>query len=191
MTGCYMKSRKSQKGYNLVEVLIATGLMGVVMLYVVTLFFWGRKNVFSGRQMTHAVAVGTRVLEDLSSINKRSIYLGAFDIADTEAGADVTIAGRTYPNSRLRSTDPNVIPSPPSDIQDQTALGPLFLDDWTAQLGNNLRNGSVSVVLTPIEDPTNTPAQFQTAMMMKIRVIVQWDEGLRRRSVFLDTVKPF
>jgi prepilin-type N-terminal cleavage/methylation domain-containing protein len=186
-----MKSRKSQKGYNLVEVLIATGLMGVVMLYVVTLFFWGRKNVFSGRQMTHAVAVGTRVLEDLSSINKRSIYLGAFDIADTEAGADVTIAGRTYPNSRLRSTDPNVIPSPPSDIQDQTALGPLFLDDWTAQLGNNLRNGSVSVVLTPIEDPTNTPAQFQTAMMMKIRVIVQWDEGLRRRSVFLDTVKPF
>lgn len=195
MTGCWMKSKRSERGYNLVEVLIATGVLGAVMLSVVTLFFFGKKNVFSGRQMTYAVAVGTRVMEDISAVNKRGLYLGAFNIADNATGTNITIAGRTYPNSRIRSTNATVIPSPPSDIQTQTVGGPLFLDDWTAQLDGRLRNGSVSVVMTPLEDtnlPTpNNPVQFRTALMMKVRVIVQWDEGLRRRSIVLDTVKPY
>ncbi|MGK2858376.1 MAG: type IV pilus modification PilV family protein [Thermoanaerobaculia bacterium] len=186
-----MKNTSLQRGYNLVEVMIAMGLLSVVMLSVLTLFFFGRQNVYSGKQMTRAVAVGTRVMEDLSSINKRSIYLGAFNIADNAVGANVTIAGRTYANSRLRSTDATVIPSPPADIATQTAGGPMFLTDWTAQMGTDLRDGSVSVVLTPLEDPTNSPAQFRTATLLKIRVIVQWDEGLRRRNIVLDTVKPF
>lgn len=181
----------NQRGYNLVEVLIATGVLGAVMLSVVTLFFFGRRNVYSGKQMTRAVALGTRVLEDISGLNKRSLYLGVFNIADDATGDDITIAGRTYPNSRIRSTNPTVIPSPPTDIQDQTSPGPLFLDDWTTQLGTQLKDGSVSVVLTPIEDPTNTPAEFQSATMLKIRVIVQWSEGLRRRSIVLDTTKAF
>ena len=191
MTNRALRTTTRERGYNLVEVLIAIGLLGVVIMAVITLFFFGRRNVFSGRQMTHAVAVGTRVLEDLSTQNKRQIYLGAFGIADNGTGANVTIAGRTYPNSRIRSTSATVIPSPPSDIQTQTVGGPLFLDDWTAQLGTRLRNGTVSVVLTPIEDPTNTPAQFGSATMMKIRVIVQWDEGFRHRNIVLDSVKPF
>jgi len=186
-----MKAKKLQRGYNLVEVLIATGVLGVVMLSVITLFFFGKRNVFSGRQTTYAVAVGTRVMEDISLLNKRSLYLGAFDIADNAIGASVTIAGRTYANSRLRSTNATIIASPPSDIQTQTVGGPLFLDDWNGQLGTRLRNGSVSVVMTPLEDATNSPARFGTAMMMKVRVIVQWDEGLRHRNVVLDTVKAF
>ncbi len=186
-----MNLRKSQRGYNLVEVLVATGVLGTVLLSVLTLFFVGTRNVYSGKQMTRAVAIGTRVMEDLSGPNKRSIYLGAFDIADSATGASITIAGRTYPNSRLRSTNPTVIPSPPSDIATQTALGPMYLDDWSAQLGNQLTNGSVSIVMTPIEDPINTPARFRSATMMKIRVIIQWDERLRHRNIVLDTVKPF
>jgi len=58
-------SKRNQSGYSLIEVLIAIAITSVVLLTVVTLFYMGRRNVYSGKQMTYAVSVGTRVLEDL------------------------------------------------------------------------------------------------------------------------------
>ena len=51
-----------QRGYNLVEVLIAMAITGVVILAIMSLFAIGRSNVHAGRQMTHAISVGTRAL---------------------------------------------------------------------------------------------------------------------------------
>ncbi len=190
-----MISRK-QKGYSLIETILAMALMGFVVMSLATLFFFGRRNVYSGKQMTQAISVGTRVLEDISSLNKRAVYNGAFGITDTAAGTSITVDGVTYANSRIRSTNATVIPSPPADIGTErtdvtTPTGPAFLTNWRNQIGDTLQDGSVTMILTPVEDPTNTPAQFQTATLMRIRVIVHWSEAKRRRNVMLDTVKPF
>ncbi|MEA2338036.1 MAG: hypothetical protein QOE82_2043, partial [Thermoanaerobaculia bacterium] len=102
----------SERGYNLMEVMIAIALLGVVMISIMALFVAGRKNVYSGKQMTAAVAVGTRVLEDLAPLSKSDIYGGLFAITGTSTGYGSTLKlGNpevTYTNCRIRSTDATV-----------------------------------------------------------------------------------
>ena len=82
---------RAQAGYNLVEVIIALAVFGVVAMTIFTLFVMGRRNVYSGKQASQAVAVGTQVLEDIGPLNKRMLYNSAFGIADTDTGAAVTL----------------------------------------------------------------------------------------------------
>ena len=51
--------KKRQSGYSLVEVLVAIAITAVVLLTVITLFYMGRRNVYSGKQTTQAVSIGT------------------------------------------------------------------------------------------------------------------------------------
>jgi prepilin-type N-terminal cleavage/methylation domain-containing protein len=193
--------RVSERGYNLVEILVAIALLGVVMMAILSLFVWGRKNVYSGKQMTAAIAVGTRVLEDLAPLTKRDIYSGVFSIADTSTGVSEVKFGtpeKTYKNAAFRSTKAGIV-SGVSDLQTQNPNGPKFLTAWEAQLYEKtgpldtdkrlrLDDGSVTLILMPRSD-TNSPPQFGTASLMQIRVVVSWLENRRRREVILDSVK--
>src|SRR5436305_13111068 len=85
-----MAMKRTESGYSLVEVLIAMAITSVVLLTVVTLFYMGRRNVYSGKQMTYAVAVGTRVLEDLSTMSADDL-LGNFKIDDSTGLNKVTL----------------------------------------------------------------------------------------------------
>jgi|ERR1051325_2200219 prepilin-type N-terminal cleavage/methylation domain-containing protein len=189
-----MRSKRSAAGYNLVEVLIAMAVFGAVVLSIFTLFFMGRWNTYSGRKMTEAVAVGQKVLEDLSPMNRKNIYSGAFNIAATDTGlgsVTFTSPAATYTNCRIRSTDANIVASPPTDIQTQTTGGPDLLGRWTTLLGTRLQGGSVTVIMTPANDATNNPAQFGTASMLRMRVLVRWREQSRPRELILDSVKAY
>jgi prepilin-type N-terminal cleavage/methylation domain-containing protein len=181
---------RAQAGYNLVEVIIALAVFGVVAMTIFTLFVMGRRNVYSGKQASQAVAVATQVLEDIQPLNKRMLYNGAFGIADTDTGAAVTlprVSGLTVPtytNAKVRSTDPNVMVSPPSDIStEQTGL----LTRWAALV-------PAEKLLIPSQDtatPANNPPQFLTSQLLQIRVYVRWTEAAHKREVVLDTVKAF
>jgi prepilin-type N-terminal cleavage/methylation domain-containing protein len=187
--------QRTKNGFSLIEVMIAMGILGTVLIAIMTLFVWGRRNVYSGRQMSKAIAVGNRILEDIAPLTKKDIYNGAFNLADTATGqTTISILGASYTNCAIRSTSATVIPSPPTDIQSETAGGPGFLGKWKDQMGTDLANASVSVLLQPTSDPTNSPAQFGTAQVLRVRVIVQWAESAgatRRRNLVLDTVKTF
>lgn len=191
-------SRKhSSAGFNLVEVLIAVAILGVVAISIFTLFVMGRRNIYSGKQTSQAIAVGTQVLEDLAPLNKEMVYTGAFGLADDDSGDTITLprvsglAAMTFENSRIRSTNATIVSSPPADISTQNTP-PGLITRWTNLLGTKLGPGSsVTVVLTPDQDPTNTPAQFGTAQLLRIRVIVRWSETQRPREAIWDTVKAF
>ena len=194
-----MMRKRSEAGYNLVEVIIALAVFGVVAITIFTLFVMGRRNVYSGKQNSQAVAVATQVLEDIQPLNKRALYNGAFGIADTDTGAAVTLpkvygsVAPSFTNARIRSTDPNVMVSPPADIStQQTGL----LTRWAALVpAEKLQEGSVTLVLIPSQDtvqPTaNNPPQFGTSQLLQIRVYVRWTEAAHKREVILDTVKAF
>jgi len=185
---------RSESGYNLVEVLIAMAIFGAVVLSIFTLFFMGRWNTYSGRKTTEAVAVGQKVLEDLSPMNMKNIYAGAFNIDPTDTGlSSVTFSSpaESYTHCRIRSTDPNVVSSPPTDLQTQTTGGPDLLGKWTTLLGTRLQGGSVTVIMTPANDTTNNPAQFGTASTLRLRVLVRWREQSRPRELVLDSVKAY
>jgi prepilin-type N-terminal cleavage/methylation domain-containing protein len=191
------RRNRSQRGYNLMEVMIAMALLGVVLISIMALFVAGRKNVYSGKQMTNAVAIGTRILEDLAPLNKQDIYNGLFAIPATNAGYGSTLAlgtpPITYTNCRIRSTDSTVGSPTATDVATQ-ATGtnpPDLLTKWRTQLGTNLANGSVTLIMIPKNDPTNSPAQFGTASVLQVRVLIQWVEGPRRRQLILDTSRAF
>src|SRR5436189_6283317 len=88
-----MMKPRNIRGYSLVEVLIAVAITGTVLLTVVTLFYMGRRNVYSGKQMTYAVSVGTRMLEDLSALTASDV-LSNFNVTDTTpTNGTVTVNG--------------------------------------------------------------------------------------------------
>lgn len=210
MNNVHLHRRES--GYSLVEVLVAMGILGSVLISIFTLFFMGRYNVYSGKQMTQAIGIANRVLEDLAPLNKQMIYNGAFAVTDTASGdATVTFAnpGATYNNVAVRTTDATyagVTGATNLSTENTGAGAPLFLGKWRTALGalgGNLtgvtagnpgsypNKASVTVILLPRNDPTNTPAQFLTATTMRVRVLVRWMERNRQRQVVVDTVKSF
>lgn len=183
-------------GYSLIEVTVATALVGVVTLSVMTLFATGRANVYSGKQTTQAVAVATHAVEDLSSLTIQSVY-DAFAIttATSPTPATYTIDATAYTNTLIRSTDPAIVAVPPADLAAEKTPtgGEGLLTRWKQELARNrgLQKGSITVLLTPTTPATpvlNASGRANT-QLLKIRIIVRWSEGPRKRSVVLDTAR--
>ena len=197
--------KRTQLGYSLVEVLIALAITSIVLLTVVTLFYMGRRNVYSGKQMTYAVSVGTRMMEDISTMTASDL-LANFNINDATTMANVTITGiapgapggtQTIASSAKRDTTSctaNGTPPPAFNCANDTAQ---FLSKWRDLIDESkLTNAEVGLVLTP-RDPANTPAlcpsppcPWTTARFLKIRAYIAWDEAKnRRRLAIYDTTK--
>lgn len=160
--------RRGERGFNLVEVLIAMALLSSVILAIAGLFVWGRKNVYSGKQLTQATAVGTHVMEDLSSLTLAQTY-AAFNITTSTSPGSNTVAGTTYANSIVRSTANVAADHDP----------PNFLDTWATEVQAKLQDGRVSLVFVPTMSGT----------VVRVRIVVEWREARRFRTAIFDTVK--
>jgi prepilin-type N-terminal cleavage/methylation domain-containing protein len=176
-----MRQKKDQSGYNLVEILVAMGLLSTILLAVTTLFYFGRRNVYSGKQMTAAVAVGTNVLEDMSGLN-RSAFYNAFNIGtgagQTNATSTNTVEGIAYANSIERDTTA----SPPTN---DTAG---YLARWKGMLpASTFQSANLYLVITPLVP--NGPSAVMNAGLVRTRVVIAWQEGQRRRQLVMDSFK--
>ena len=177
-----------ERGYNLVEVLIAIAVLGSILLSIVTLFFFGTRNVYSGKMMTMAISVGTRAVEDLSQQTVTDIYT-SFQIGATNALGDYTIDGITYEDALIRSTDPNIVPSAPTDIANEggTTLLTLWRDDIVNE--KKMGEGTVTLILQPREPIEVGTTTEPAPRILRLRVIVRWVESLRQRHVVFDSVR--
>ena len=180
---------RSERGFNLVEVLIAMALLGTVLMTIMTLFYMGRRNVYSGKQTSVAVSIATHAMEDLSARSKLDV-LTAFNATASplETLADIdattTMATDTYPNSIKRlSTNANDIDATKNDPRG-------LLKKWSDEASGRLGRSLVAVVLTPQKPyPIADPVTAANATAMRVRVVVRWSEGQRRREVILDSAK--
>ena len=165
---------RRQAGYNLVEVLIAMALLGTVLISIVTLFFMGRANVYSGKQMTRAVAVGTMVMEDLSSMTQSDLVT-FFGLAAAPL-ATQTVLGKDYPASAKLTTTP--LSADPNG----------YLAKWKGKLGSDqFANGRLTMIATPLNQ--NAASTVPLASVIRVRIIIEWNESQRARHLILDTVK--
>ncbi|HYI10795.1 MAG TPA: prepilin-type N-terminal cleavage/methylation domain-containing protein [Thermoanaerobaculia bacterium] len=170
--------RRLERGYNLVEVLIAMALLGTVLMSILTLFVFGRRNVYSGKQMTKATSVTNQVLEDLQPLGTSTLYTN-FKITSTTSTTSPTIAGVQYSNVIVRST---------ADTTGDFADGPKYLARWKALIpAGQLKDGKVTMVIIPDEKKTSTDPT--SAAFVRIRVITEWEEGSRARNVTADLAK--
>jgi prepilin-type N-terminal cleavage/methylation domain-containing protein len=190
-------------GYSLVEVLIAIAITSVVLLTVVTLFYMGRRNVYSGKQMTYAVSVGTRMLEDISALTASDV-LSSFNINDqTPTNGTVTVNGLTTNGAKMDITnsigrDTSVCDTTVTPINCGADDVGKYLSAWAGLLDpSKLTNGQAGVVITPRNVPnpapqscSNPPCPWTSARYLKVRAWVAWDEAKnRRRIAFFDTTK--
>ena len=173
------KRIRSESGYNLVEVLIAMAILGTVIMSILTLFVFGRKNVYSGRQMTRATSVGTHVIEDLMPLSAEEFYT-AFDIVPTTAiAASNTVADVAYPNSIIRRAGNFTVPAAPA--RDYFAA-------WNALMTQDrVTGGQITLVIMPRD--LGTAGDPTTARRLIVRAVTEWREGGRARQVALDITK--
>jgi prepilin-type N-terminal cleavage/methylation domain-containing protein len=198
-------ARASQGGYNLIEVMIAMAILGTVLISIMTLFVMGRRNVYSGKEMTAAVSMATRVSEDLSGLTVDEVYAAfgidpastapltgsAFNVTVDTTGRQASLPANTYSGSILRRTTDTLVTTAGGNDSGG------FLTRWKAEMDENLRfaQGAVNVVVTPRnpDPPTTsgapTPLSISTATVIRVRVLVRWMEDSRPRQMIIDTVK--
>ena len=171
---------QQQRGYSLVEVLIAMGIFGAIVISVMGLFAMGRRNVYSGKKMTEAVAVGTKVLEGLSGMPQSAIYT-ALKIDATTPLVTVTASDRRqYAASIRRSTD-TIATSTESGYPNG------LLSRWKTFIpATTMPDAMIEAIITPTV-PNGDPVT--TANFVKIRVFVNWVEEKRRRQIVFDMVR--
>ena len=179
---------RAERGFNLVEVLIAMALLGTVLVTIMTLFYMGRSNVYSGKQTSIALSIATHAMEDLSGRSKKDV-LSAFNAStaalgtvDVEAGT--SMATDTYGSSILR------VSSNADDI-DATKNDPKgLMKKWLDEAQNRLDRPVIALVLTPQKPyPTAAAVSAANATVMRLRLLVRWNEGGRRREVILDSAR--
>jgi prepilin-type N-terminal cleavage/methylation domain-containing protein len=180
---------KRSSGYSLVEVLIALAITSIVLLTVVTLFYMGKRNVYSGKQMSYVVSVGTRVLEDLSTLTTDDVQT-YFTIDDSTALSTVTVQGTSYANSFTRDTSTCAVAGTPPPAYTCTGdASPYMLSAWKGLIDpSKLQNAKVGLIITPT-NPADGTKPWSTARFIKIRAYIQWDEAQRRRISYFDTTK--
>ena len=179
---------RSERGFNLVEVLIAMALLGTVLMTIMTLFYMGRRNVYSGKQTSVAVSIASHAMEDLSARSKLDVLTafnaGAAGLGTVDIDGTTTMATDTYAGSIMRL-------STIADDVDVTKNDPRgLLKKWSTEASARLGRSLVAVVLTPQKPyPVADPVTAANATAMRVRIFVRWNEGQRRREVILDTAK--
>lgn len=181
MNGRLQVENRLQRGYSLVEVLIAMALLGTVLMSIITLFYFGRRNVYAGRQQTKITAVGTRVMEDLATMTADDVRAN-FNVPTTAtlASTCATINGVAYTNCIARRTSTFAAADDPGG----------FLQRWKDLLGSattgqrTFAEPIVTLILTPQNSGNSTGASF-----VRVRAILQWKEGTRTRYSVYDASK--
>jgi prepilin-type N-terminal cleavage/methylation domain-containing protein len=195
-----MKPR--QRGYSLIEVLIAMAITSVVLLTVITLFYMGRRNVYSGKQMTAAAAVGTQILEDLSTMTAQDLGSN-FKMDDTTTLTTITLQGVanatngqiSFDNSIGRDSNACTVATTSPYAITCTNDPNGYMAKWLRMLipqsntASVMTNPVIGFVFTP-RSPTDNTKKVTTAQFTRARIYISWEEGKNhRRYAFFDTTK--
>jgi prepilin-type N-terminal cleavage/methylation domain-containing protein len=183
--------KSGQRGFNLVEVLIAMAITAVVILSVATLFVMGRRNVYAGKQMTAAVAVATRITEDFSHMTHAEVY-DKFGLAKNGGWAGATLTGSTtvegtpYTNCVLRTE---------ADAADPNKDKANLISSWLTLMQPSFTNPKITLIFMPRLDtvaPATDTGTVAASTLLQIRVVLTWDDTVsskRHRSLIVDAVK--
>lgn len=180
------KRRRAQAGFNLMEVLIAMALLGAVLLSIVTLFYMGQNNIYSGKQLTRATSAALHASEDLGALSGPDLFKN-FKVIGTTTLTKNTVAGVAYDKSIVRTTD-QAGDTTYEWATTETPPGPGFLTQWKSLLtADRIGKGRLTLVMLP--QLQTDPNDVTTARLIQMRIIVEWQEGPRARSAIIDTTK--
>jgi Tfp pilus assembly protein PilV len=151
--------REAERGFSLVEVVIALGLLAGVLISISGLFVIGARQVQSGKTSSEAVAIGRTILEEMNRWSLHQSYqVFGYDGTATSYSVD----------TRTNTTTEAV--------------------RWQAAVAPSLVNGYAMVQLQSL-GPGGTPPAMNASRAIRVLVTVNWDEGPRHRTVQVGTVR--
>lgn len=157
-----------EKGYNLVEVIIAVALLAWVLLVIAGMFIYGQHGVQSGNLQTKAVALDQMVLEDLQQAGAEAYtLLTGLDVSAGSSSVTYSPYVGTLTQTELDSATP--------ETRWQYAL--------KAFPG---KQGDVTLTVQVEGLPAGTA--ISSASVVRYTVTVTWKERLRKRQVVLTTL---
>ncbi|MFQ5719500.1 MAG: prepilin-type N-terminal cleavage/methylation domain-containing protein [Acidobacteriota bacterium] len=154
-----MRLSRNQRGFSMIEVLVALGLLGAVLIAITSLFILGGQRVRQGRERTEALSVATHLMETLDNMSYRGLYSNFTTASDPGAAAG------------------------PQVIDSRTNAEALTLG-WQALIDSKLDNGYAQVTITRIGGTT-----FRTASGLRATTTVYWDDLNKTRNLTLETVR--
>ena len=120
-------NRNRQGGFSLIEVILALGLLGSVLIAISSMFVIGGREVKSGKQTTEALSIAQDIMEEIKTFSFQSTYT-FFGGADT----DTTLQANS---------------SSPGDPADK----------WQPDIEPKLHQGKALIDVTPIGGPDSPP----------------------------------
>jgi type II secretory pathway pseudopilin PulG len=87
--------RRTERGFSLIETVIALGLLAGVLISISGLFVIGGNQVKSGRSSSEAIAVGRTILEEMNKWGFRQTY-GMFGYDGTATSYSVDTRTNSY-----------------------------------------------------------------------------------------------
>jgi Tfp pilus assembly protein PilV len=148
---------KTQRGFNLVEVLIGMGITSGVVMAICSMHALAAMHISSGRQLSAATTFATEILEELAGVSgSRSAILAA----SGGSGATGASSDSRQPGSAAHTL-------------------------WGPAAATRLHRGWTVVQLTPLGGNA-APPTFATADAVRATVEVGWDDRGRARRIRMD-----
>ena len=154
-----MTRRNQQGGFSMIEVLLALGLLGAVLIAITSLFIMGGQRVRQGRERTESLSAATHVMETLDSMSYRGLYTNFTTASDPGAAIG------------------------PLTIDSRTNAAAITLG-WQTLIDTNLDNGYGVITMTRIGG-----ADFRTATGVRVTTTVYWDDLNKTRNQTLETIR--
>jgi prepilin-type N-terminal cleavage/methylation domain-containing protein len=160
--------RPGARGFSLIEVIVALGMLAAVLLAISGLFAQGANSIKGGKEMTEALAQATDILEDINSLSYRQVW-SVFGGSGTD-----------------------------TSLQADTRVTSNFAHRWQAQLEEAVWQGYALIDVIPVGIDTvlplctaSPPAQpnFQCGQGLRVVVTVYWDERGNDQQLSLSTVR--
>ncbi len=120
MNDRWSRRRQAEQGFNLIEVILAIGILAGVLVSISSMFVLGGRQVKSGRTMTEATVLAHDLMEEFDSASFTGLYT-ALGAAATDTTKTVTSTVTTSP-----------------------------IAPWQAEIERKLEGGSATVNILPI-----------------------------------------
>lgn len=155
----HRRPARDERGLSLIEVILALGLMGAVMISIAGMFVISERGVESGKTSSESLAVARAILEEINSLGFQQTY--------QVFGFDGTAATYTLA----------------SDTNAYAAKWQTILDDTVG------RGAVATIEISSVGLMGNAPSVLENARAIEVTVTIDWTELERPRDVTVSMVR--
>jgi len=157
---------RSERGFNLIEVVIALALLAAVLLTISGLFIQGSQSVNTGRDLTEATSLATDILEQMDKWAFSQLYTN-WGVCTTGVCSELTYTSTTTGGS----------------------YNAYLASISQTKIDARLPNAYATVVLTPLGQSQFVTSGGVNCKGIRVKVTINWTLKLKSRSVSLETVR--